>query len=143
VEYAQYRNLSKEDLFDILDELQASAKGFKNYEAWELHIKEYTEELREKAKKRLENPNAVTLATIHSAKGLEFRSVFIMDANQGVMPYKKAVLEKDVEEERRLFYVGMTRAIEDLTICAVKELHNKNAELSQFVIEAGLQTGEV
>ena len=143
VEYAQYRNLNKEDLFDILDELQASAKGFKNYEAWELHIKEYTEELREKAKKRLENPNAVTLATIHSAKGLEFRSVFIMDANQGVMPYKKAVLEKDVEEERRLFYVGMTRAIEDLTICAVKELHNKNAELSQFVIEAGLQTGEV
>ena len=138
VEYAQYRNLNKEDMFDILDELQACAKGFKNYDAWELHIKEYTKELREKAKKRQEHPNAVTLATMHSAKGLEFRSVFIMDANQGVMPYKKAVLEKDIEEERRLFYVGMTRAIEDLTICAVKELHNKNAELSQFVIEAGL-----
>ena len=138
VEYAQYRNLNKEDLFDILDELQASAKGFKNYDAWELHIKEYTEELRERAKKRQENPNAVTLATMHSAKGLEFRSVFIMDANQDVMPYKKAVLEKDIEEERRLFYVGMTRAIEDLTICAVKELHNKPAEPSQFVAEAGL-----
>lgn len=138
VEYAQYRNLNKEDLFDILDELQASAKGFKNYEAWELHIKEYTQELRERAKKRQENPNAVTLATMHSAKGLEFRSVFIIDANQGVMPYKKAVLEKDIEEERRLFYVGMTRAMEDLTICAVKELHNKNTELSQFITEAGL-----
>lgn len=142
VEYAQYRNLNKEDLFDILDELQASAKGFKNYDAWELHIKEYTEELREKAKKRQENPNAVTLATMHSAKGLEFRSVFIMDANQGVTPYKKAVLEKDIEEERRLFYVGMTRAIEDLTICAVKELHNKTAEPSQFLIEAGLLPDE-
>ncbi len=143
VEYAQYRNLNKEDLFDILDELQASAKGFKSYDAWELHIKEYTEELREKAKKRQENPNAVTLATMHSAKGLEFRSVFIMDANQGVTPYKKAVLEKDIEEERRLFYVGMTRAIEDLMICAVKELHNKTAELSQFLTESELIEEEI
>lgn len=136
-EYAQYRNLNKEDLFDVLDELQASAKGFCNYDAWELHIQEYTDELREKAKSKQENPNAVTLSTLHSAKGLEFKSVFIIDANQGVAPYKKAVLDKDVEEERRLFYVGMTRAIEDLTICSVKELHNKKAEVSQFVLEAG------
>lgn len=141
-DYAQYRNLNKEDLYEVLDELQASAKGYNNYEAWELHIQEYTEELREKAKKKQENPNAVTLSTMHSAKGLEFKSVFIIDANQGVMPYKKAVLEKDIEEERRLFYVGMTRAIEDLTICSVKELHNKEAELSQFVVEAGLYVDE-
>lgn len=139
VEYAQYRNLNKEDLFDVLEELQASAKGFNNYEAWELHIQEYTEELREKAKRKQENPNAVTLSTMHSAKGLEFKSVFIMDANQGIAPYKKAVLDKDIEEERRLFYVGMTRAMEDLTICAVNELHNKTAEISQFVVEAGLE----
>ena len=138
VEYAQYRNLNKEDLFDILDELQASAKGYKNYEAWELHIQEYTEELREKAKQRKENPNAVTLSTLHSAKGLEFKSVFIIDANEGITPYKKAVLDKDIEEERRLFYVGMTRAIEDLTICSVKELHGKTSQISQFVYEAGL-----
>ena len=138
-EYAQYRNLNKDDLFDILDELQASAKGFHNYDAWELHIQEYTDELREKAKKKQENPNAVTLSTMHSAKGLEFKSVFIIDANQGVTPYKKAVLDKDIEEERRLFYVAMTRAMEDLTICAVQELHNKDTEISQFVMEAGLE----
>lgn len=138
-EYAQYRNLNKEDLFDVLEELQASAKGFKNYEAWELHIQEYTEELREKAKKKQENPNAVTLSTLHSAKGLEFKAVFIIDANQGVTPYKKAVLDKDIEEERRLFYVGMTRAMEELTICSVKELHNKASEVSQFIKEAGLE----
>ena len=138
LEYAQYRNLNKEDLYDVLDELQASAKGFNNYEAWELHIEEYTQELREKARKKQENPNAVTLSTLHSAKGLEFKSVFVIDANQGITPYKKAVLDKDIEEERRLFYVGMTRAKESLTICSVKELHNKSAEVSQFVAEAGL-----
>ena len=138
LEYAQYRNLNKEDLYDVLDELQASAKGFNNYEAWELHIQEYTDDLRDKAKRKQENPNAVTLSTLHSAKGLEFKSVFIIDVNEGITPYKKAVLDKDIEEERRLFYVGMTRAIEKLTICSVTELHNKASDVSPFVIEAGL-----
>lgn len=137
-EYADYRGLNKEDLYDILDELQASAKGFNNYEAWELHMQEYAEELHKKAKQKNENPNAVTLSTLHSAKGLEFKSVFLIDANQGITPYKKAVLDKDIEEERRLFYVGMTRAIEDLTICSVKEIHNKPADVSVFVLEADL-----
>ena len=134
-EYAEYRNISKDDLFDVLEELQASAKGYKNYEAWELHMKEYADELKEKAKQKNANPNAITLSTLHSAKGLEFRSVFIIDANEGVTPYKKAVLDKDVEEERRLFYVGMTRAIESLTICSVKELRGKEVEVSRFIDE--------
>ncbi len=138
VEYAEYRNLNKEDLFEVLDELQASAKGYKTYDAWREHIKAYGEELQEKAKRKNENPNAITLSTLHSAKGLEFKSVFIIDANEGVTPYKKAVLDKDVEEERRLFYVGITRAIEQLSICSVKELHNKSVEISRFVEEAGL-----
>ncbi len=136
-EYADYRGINKEDLYDVLDELQASARGFKNYEAWELHMQEYAEELREKARKKSENPNAITLSTMHSAKGLEFASVFILDANEGITPYKKALLDKDIEEERRLFYVGMTRAIETLTICAVKEMHNKPADVSRFIAEAG------
>lgn len=136
-EYADYRGLNVDDLYDVLDELQASAKGFQNYEAWELHMQEYAEELRENAKKKNENPNAITLSTLHSAKGLEFKSVFIMDANEGITPYRKALLDKDIEEERRLFYVGMTRAIEQLSICAVKEMHNKPVDISRFVTEAG------
>jgi len=137
-EYADYRGLNKEDLYDVLDELQASAKGYKNYDAWELHMKEYAEELREMVKQKNENPNAITLSTLHSAKGLEFKSVFIMDANEGITPYKKAVLDKDLEEERRLFYVGMTRAIEKLTICSLKEHHNRPIDISRFVAESGL-----
>lgn len=135
-EYADYRNIEKSDLYEVLDELQAGAKGFKNYEAWELHIKECQEELKAMAKRKNENIDAVTLATMHSAKGLEFKSVFIIDANEGMMPYKKSVLPKAIEEERRLFYVGMTRAISNLTICSVKSIHNKDAEISRFVLEA-------
>ena len=66
--------------------------------------------------------DAVTLATLHSAKGLEFERVYLIDVNEGMTPYKKAVLEPDIEEERRLFYVGMTRAKEKLTLCAVKNI---------------------
>ena len=135
-EYANYRNINKEELYDVLEELQASAKGFQNYEAWEFHIEECSNELKEKAKQKTQNPNAVTLATLHSAKGLEFPYVFIIDANEGIMPYKKSVLEKDIEEERRLFYVGMTRAISKLAICSVKEMHNKQADISRFVKES-------
>lgn len=134
-EYAQYRNINKEDLFDVLEELQASAKGFKNYDAWELHIEEYTKELKERIKHKDEIPNAVTLSTMHGAKGLEFKVVFIIDANEGITPYKKAVMDKDIEEERRLFYVGMTRAIDHLCICSVKDLHGKPIEQSRFIEE--------
>ena len=138
-EYANYRNINKEDLYEILEELQASAKGFQSYELWELHIQQCSEELKEKAKRKSEHPNAITLATLHSAKGLEFQQVFIIDANEGIMPYKKAVLEKDIEEERRLFYVGMTRAISKLTICSIKELYNKQTEPSRFIKEAQMK----
>lgn len=137
-DYANYRNISKEDLYDILDELQTSAKGFKNYEAFELHIEEYAEELKRKKKEKNQNSNAVTLATLHSAKGLEFQFVLILDTVEGIMPYKKAVLDHEIEEERRLFYVGMTRAKEELTLCSVKSVHNKSVLTSRFISEAGI-----
>ena len=80
--------------------------------------------------------NAVTLATLHSSKGLEFENVYIIDANEGIMPYKKAVLEKDIEEERRLFYVGMTRAKTSLSVYSVKSVNDKSAQASRFVRES-------
>lgn len=139
-EYAEYRNMEKSELLDILDEIQTGAKDFRNFEAWELHIKECEAELKAMNKRKNEISDAVTLATLHSSKGLEFRSVYIIDANEGIMPYKKSVLPKDIEEERRLFYVGMTRAISNLTICSVKSVHNKDAKVSRFVAEARGET---
>ncbi|MBO5657606.1 MAG: ATP-dependent helicase [Agathobacter sp.] len=135
-EVAEYRGIDKSDLYDILDEIQAGAKGFSNYQAWELHIKECEEELKAMNKRQNSLENAITLATLHSSKGLEFQKVFLIDANEGIMPYKKSVLPQDIEEERRLFYVGMTRAISDLNICWVKNFNTKEAMVSRFVLEA-------
>ena len=136
-EYAEYRNANKEDFYEVADEILASAKGYRTFEEWFAHIEEYRQELKRLAQEKRRNQNAVTFATLHSAKGLEFTKVYLIDVNEGVMPYKKAVLKQDVEEERRLFYVGMTRAKESLTICSVKKMRGKEVELSRFIKEVG------
>lgn len=135
-DYAEYRNVNAEDLYEVADEIQAGAKGYKTLEEWFTHIEDYKRELEEQAQRNRENKDAVTLATLHSSKGLEFEEVYLLDVNEGIMPYKKAVLKEDVEEERRLFYVGMTRAKRKLTMCAVKQIRNKEVELSRFIREA-------
>ena len=58
----------------------------------------------------------VTLMTLHNAKGLEFRAVFVIGMEEGIFPHIRAIEEQGVEEERRLCYVGMTRAMEHLTL---------------------------
>jgi DNA helicase-2/ATP-dependent DNA helicase PcrA len=58
----------------------------------------------------------VTLMTLHNAKGLEFRAVFMIGMEEGIFPHMRAIEEQGVEEERRLCYVGMTRAMQRLTL---------------------------
>jgi DNA helicase-2/ATP-dependent DNA helicase PcrA len=63
-----------------------------------------------------ERSGSVTLMTLHNAKGLEFRAVFMIGMEEGIFPHSRSIEEQDVEEERRLAYVGMTRAMERLTL---------------------------
>ena len=72
---------------------------------------------------------------MHGAKGLEYDTVFIIGANEGTMPYKKAKLDNEIEEERRLFYVAMTRAKKQLIISYTKEKNGKNTPHSRFLYE--------
>jgi len=58
----------------------------------------------------------VTLMTIHNAKGLEYRVVFLIGMEEGIFPHARSIEDNEVEEERRLAYVGMTRAMERLTL---------------------------
>ncbi len=135
-EYADQRKMKAEELFDILDELQENAREFKTFEQWFDYMEEYKEELKKQAvQSKKEQTESVTIATMHSSKGLEFHTVFIMDANEGITPHKKAVLPEDIEEERRLFYVAVTRAKEALYIFSAKERYNKVSVWSRFVDE--------
>ena len=79
--------------------------------------------------------NRINIMTMHGSKGLEFKAVFIVDANQGIIPTSKALRERDFEEERRLFYVAITRAIDYLNVYAVEERLGCPIEVSMFVEE--------
>ena len=117
----------------VLDELEEGARGYKTYDEWFLHIKEYTKELKHQVNIRNEITNAIELETMHSSKGLEYNNVIILGANEGITPHKKAVLDGDIEEERRLFYVAMTRAKKRLYITYTSERYGKKTKQSRFI----------
>ncbi len=137
-EYARFRRMKEEELLEVADQLQESASGFQSFSAWFAHMEEYGKELEAQARSQTEpagDRNGVALMTMHGSKGLEYRIVYIIDANEGITPHRKAALEADLEEERRMFYVAMTRAKERLCICSVKERYGKKQEPSRFIRE--------
>lgn len=123
-----YDGLSDTELF-ILNSI---AKTYKNGKLIE-QIQAFIDELSGLTPFDLfpENLNAVSLLTLHSAKGLEFPVVFIAGFDEGVIPYSFAS-DTDIEEERRLFYVGMTRAMDDLILIHAKQrfINGKKLRLS-------------
>ena len=134
-EYAGFRRMNVEDLLEVLSDLQESAREYHTYEEWFIYIEKYTEEMEQLKKRQQEVKDGVHLTTMHSSKGLEYEKVFILDAAEGITPYKKAVLEPDLEEERRMFYVAMTRAKKELTICWTKKVGSHEKKPSRFLEE--------
>lgn len=134
-EYALFRKINPEELYEVLEEIQNRAKAYKTIEEWFAHIEAYTTELKKQAHKQDNNLDAITLLTMHGAKGLEFDCVFIMATNEDIIPYKKAKLPEEIEEERRMFYVAMTRAKQNLTISYTKVRNGKDLSPSRFVNE--------
>ena len=138
-EYAEKHQISWKQLMDVMAELEERSKNFKSYDEWEIHIAKYTQELEEqqaKARKiKGERENKVQLMTIHSAKGLEFEDVFVIHANEGAIPHQKAEKKDEIEEERRLFYVALTRAKNNLCISYITQKNGNSIKPSRFVEE--------
>ena len=133
-EYAEYRRISPEDLFGVLEEIWQNSKGYGTIKDWFIHVERYGEILKEQNRRQGET-EGVNLMTMHAAKGLEFDTVFVIEANEGSSPYKKATADEEIEEERRLFYVAMTRAKRKLIISYTKEKNGKDMTPSRFVSE--------
>jgi len=75
----------------------------------------------------------VTLSTLHSAKGLEFEKVIIASVVEGILPYERSKTAAEIEEERRLLYVGFTRAKSEIILSVVQSRYDNHTEPSRFI----------
>ena len=137
--YADERNVNADDWFDVLDEMQEMARDKKSIPEFLSFVENYgdtLEEIRQEQKKQqVKEEPGVSLMTMHASKGLEFPVVFVPTLNEDIVPYRRAVQEGNLEEERRMLYVAMTRAKTYLHLSFVKERFHKEAEPSPFLYE--------
>ena len=137
--YADERNVNADDWFDVLDDIQEMARDKKSIPEFLSFVENYgdtLEEIRQEQKKQqVKEEPGVSLMTMHASKGLEFPVVFVPTLNEDIVPYRKAVQEGNLEEERRMLYVAMTRAKTYLHLSFVKERFHKEAEPSPFLYE--------
>lgn len=126
-DYAKEKNISISVLRKQLEEIKNDCCRYHTLDDWMNSIEETDEE-------NVESDN-IKIMTMHSAKGLEFDAVFIVDVNQGIIPTSKAVRSRDYEEERRVFYVAVTRAKKMLGVYAVTENLGCRVEPSMFLNE--------
>lgn len=117
----------------VFESLKKISQGSKDVTSFKGRLK-YLDSLLIQAKK---SNSGLNLSTVHSAKGKEYKHVFIIDVYDGMFPTKsdREVTPVEVEEERRLFYVAMTRAKDSLTILFPDKVGSEKTEVSQFLIE--------
>jgi DNA helicase-2/ATP-dependent DNA helicase PcrA len=113
------RTIEAQGRIENLEELVNVAAEYDASEAESHSLEEFLQQvsLRSDADDRVDDEGMVTLMTLHNAKGLEFGIVFMIGCDEGVFPHSRALDEGGLEEERRLCYVGITRAERDLYIC--------------------------
>ena len=137
--YAIENNIPMSGLLKQLEQLMQECAQFNTLEQWLNSIDSVQNSDRQNHETKSigeeSSDNRINIMTMHGSKGLEFKVVFIVDANQGIIPTSKALRERDFEEERRLFYVAMTRAIDYLNVYAVEERLGCPIEVSMFVEE--------
>ena len=137
-EFAAYRRTSAQVLWEIADEVMETAKDCADVKMFRERLEEMSRQMKEQTHKKGQPRNGVALMTMHGAKGLEFQAVFLPALVEGVVPHEKGL--EQIEEERRLFYVAMTRAKEKLCLSAVRRRYEKEMKPSRFLEEMGLNT---
>ena len=135
-EFAAYRRTSAQVLQEIADEIMETAKDCADVRSFREQLERLSLQMKEQSRKKGQKRNGVALMTMHGAKGLEFRAVFLPSLVEGIVPHEKGM--DTVAEERRLFYVAMTRASEKLCLSAIMQRYEKERKPSRFLAEMGL-----
>lgn len=134
-EYAKKFNQSLEDLEDTIEEFKISAEGYKTIFEFLGHIEEVKQSIEES--KRKTKREGVILSTIHGVKGMEFKNVYVINCVEETIPHANSIKD-NIEEERRLFYVGITRAIDNLYLFSPRNRKGQFKDISRFIIEGKL-----
>ena len=134
-DYCSYRKIPCDTLMEVLDELEESCSSYLDVYTWEDYLYNIAQNIKRYQRKLKTEKEGVLLTTMHSAKGLEFNTVFILNLVDGVVPYHKSIKEADREEERRLLYVAMTRAKTNLYLYIPKQRYKKRTDISPFLKE--------
>ena len=138
-EYAKFSKASLEGYLEIAEEITQFAEDTKDIESFLQKLQYMEMQMEQENRKNTEQQiQGVTLSTMHSAKGLEFEVVFIPSIVEEVIPHKKSTTPEQIEEERRLFYVAITRAKSKLYISEITQRHDKKTKRSCFLKEIGL-----
>ena len=138
-DYAALKHIRFSEFEELIEEIKTEAKRFRTHGEWLIHADEIKKKNEENSRTLVKKcAGAVNILTFHASKGLEFNTVFIPDVSEGFAPHRNAVSQADFEEERRMFYVAMTRTQERLFILAPQERMGKPQRNSRFISEAGL-----
>ena len=117
--FAKFRMRDQREVTEEFAALEEDAKKYGTVGAWFEHAERVRRIMRENSKKN--DRNGVAVTTMHKSKGLEWKYVFVIGVNDGIVPIRDAVTETEMEEERRLLYVAMTRAKDNLYIYSTGE----------------------
>ena len=123
----KYGAAKAEELIRTAEKFQEISRQFQSLKEMREYISGYEESLHKIQEHREQTSQGVNLLTMHSSKGLEFDIVLVPGCQEGTIPSAKSVTEEEIEEERRMFYVAMTRARHELCLIADKGKTGKDA----------------
>ena len=132
-DFAKKKNRDFTEWWDGLEEITSMSENYPDLESFFRFITEFNRKALEK--RRSEEGKGVRFMTYHSAKGLEFDEVFLPDCIEGVIPDGRAKKQGELEEERRSFYVALTRARKGIHIYVTKTRYSKKTVPSRFIPE--------
>lgn len=130
-EYSEKFKIDISELEEIVEEFKSASQEYNTIITFLSHVDEVSNIIKNKSQG---NEDTVTLSTIHGVKGMEFKNIFLINCNEENIPHINS-MDKNIEEERRLFYVAITRTIDNLWLCITNTFRGKNKSVSRFIHE--------